>query len=72
MMKVSAIFIALIAGSFACISNACAQDKPKVTGSADFCVETSIDHTLQCEYGTMEQCQNDIKSSNLVCVTNPH
>jgi len=42
-MKVFAIVIALIAGSFACFSNACAQDNPKVTGSADFCVETSID-----------------------------
>jgi hypothetical protein len=71
-MKLFATVIVLIAGLFACFSNASAQDNPKVTGSADFCVETSIDHTLQCEYGTMEQCQNDIKSSNLVCVTNPH
>lgn len=67
------VFVIAMIASVACFWNADAQDRPRVTGTAEFCLETAVEHTLQCEYGTMEQCQNDIKSSsNLVCVANPH
>ncbi len=67
------VFLVALIASLAGLWNANAQDSPKISGSAEFCVETAVEHTLECEYGTMQQCQNKIKgSSNLVCVANPH
>jgi len=75
-MKVFTV-IALIAGLFDGFATASAQDVsrdaiPKVTGGANFCVESKGEHALQCEYQTMDECQNDIKTSSLLCVANPH
>ncbi|MGC2077398.1 MAG: hypothetical protein WA728_15440 [Xanthobacteraceae bacterium] len=76
MMK-SFIIITLIIGLFDGLGTAYGQDTsrdaiPKVRGGANFCVESKGEQALQCEYQTMEACQDDIKTSNLLCVANPH
>ncbi len=45
---------------------------PPVTGNDHFCLETAAEHTLECVYASMDECQNRTKSGHFLCVPNPH
>jgi hypothetical protein len=81
MMMKALITIAFVVGLFSVAPTAGAQNAapsslpsnvPQVTGNDEFCLETATEHTLECVYASMDDCQNNTKSSHLLCVPNPH
>ncbi len=75
------ITIAFAAGLFSVVPTAGAQNAaisslsgnvPQATGNDEFCLETAAEQTLECVYASMDECQDNNKTSHLLCVPNPH